>query len=201
MKRIFCFSLLSLLATAPMMRAQDSSAAADLARKEAEENYKSLKGHVEDLIDARTEQDKRLSALAKEISELREQASKPTGNYASQDDLKRLAEAIQEIDKKREADKELILKEIAKLGKVVTAPPPVSHPKPQVVEPLPVSSGNDLGYTYKIKKGDTYSVIAQAYREQGIKVTSEQIAKANPNVDSAKLKVNQEIFIPAPKKP
>jgi LysM repeat protein len=81
------------------------------------------------------------------------------------------------------------------------ATPTNSHTKPVITDLPPQPSGSDLGYPYKIKKGDTFSVIAQAYREQGIKVTSEQIAKANPNVDSARLRVGQEIFIPAPKKP
>ncbi len=50
------------------------------------------------------------------------------------------------------------------------------------------------------KKDDTLSLIAQAYREQqGIKVTTKQIADANPNVNPAKLHVGMKIFIPAPK--
>jgi LysM repeat protein len=40
--------------------------------------------------------------------------------------------------------------------------------------------------------------LAKAYRDQGIKVTSEQILKANPGLNPNTLKVGQKIFIPAP---
>ncbi len=200
MKRIFCLSVM-LLSVAPMLRGQGSPSAAEVAsRQEAEENYKTLRATVDDMVAAQAEQAKRLQSLAKDITDLREQAAKPTGNFASQEDLKHLAEAIQEIDKKREADKELILHEISKLGKnIATSSRPTKTP---VIEkdPTPATGpdANQTGYTYVIKKGDTYSVIAQAYREQGIKVSTEQIQKANPNADPARLHVGQKIFIPAP---
>ena len=40
--------------------------------------------------------------------------------------------------------------------------------------------------------------IAKAYRAQGIKVTTDQILKANPGLDAKNMKVGQKIFIPAP---
>jgi len=191
-----------LISLAPMLRGQGSPSAAEVAsRQEAEENYKTLRGHVDDMVAAQADQAKRIQALAKEIADLRDQPAKPAGNFASQDDLKRLADAIQEIDKKREADKELILHEIAKLGKTIAVSANRPSPKQPVIESKEsaTSSGpdNQAGYTYVIKKGDTYSVVALAYREQGIKVSTEQIEKANPGVDPARLRVGQKIFIPA----
>lgn len=206
-----------LLSLAPMLRGQGSSTAAEVAaRQEAQENYQTLKGTVDDMVAAQAAQEKKLQAMAKEIADLRDQSSKPTGNYASQDDLKRLADAIQEIDKKREADKELILHEIAKLGKTISTTSSRANrtPTTDTVDTVGVDhsgskagNGSDTaidpnqnGYNYIIKSGDTFSVIARAYREQGINVTSEQIEKANPGVDPTKLKVKQKIFIPAPAK-
>src|SRR4051812_33365451 len=123
MKRFSFWSIICLLCVAPIARAQ-----APVASQEIEENYKILKGHVEDMLASQADQQKRISALAREISELRDQQSKHTGNYATQEDLSQLAKSVQEIDRKREADKELILKEIAKLGKTIASTPlPPSH--------------------------------------------------------------------------
>ena len=54
------------------------------------------------------------------------------------------------------------------------------------------------GYEYSIQRNDNLSIIAKAYRDQGIKVTTDQILKANPGLDPKNLKVGQKIFIPAP---
>ncbi|HZV34477.1 MAG TPA: LysM peptidoglycan-binding domain-containing protein [Verrucomicrobiae bacterium] len=213
MKRFVCLSALGLLCFAPLLRAQDATTAAAAAtRQEAEENYNNLKGHVDDLIAAQESLEKRIQMLEKDIADLRLEMSKPSANYASQDELKELAKAVQEIDKKREADKELILKEIEKLAKVVSAPPPThireKPPKAHHSEsgtegnsapPITSDGGDQTGFYYEIKSGDTFSLIAQAYREQGIKVYAHQIAEANPNVNPAKLLVGTKIFIPAPK--
>jgi LysM repeat protein len=58
------------------------------------------------------------------------------------------------------------------------------------------TGGKENGYEYKVAAGDTLSIIAKAYREQGIKVTAEQILKANPGLNPNSLKVGQKIFIP-----
>ncbi len=54
------------------------------------------------------------------------------------------------------------------------------------------------GYEYKVQAGDTIAAIAKAYRAQGVKVTTDDILKANPKVDPTKLYVGQKIFIPDP---
>jgi LysM repeat protein len=166
---------------------------------------------VDDLIQGQVDLDHRIQALAKDIADLRVEVSKPTGNYASQDDLKKLADAIQEIDKKREADKELILSEMKKLGQVISAVPPEqsgghrkkptnsdtrgSNPTASNTSSTSNEGADQTGFYYKIKSGDSLSLIAQLYREQGIHVTTTQIQDANPNL----LLVGTKIFIPAPK--
>jgi LysM repeat protein len=207
MKRISWLAIICMLCATATVRAQTPATS-----QEVEEDLKRLKAVVDDLHDAQDAQTKTISALRKEISDLREQVSKPTGNYASQEDLKRLADAVEEIDKKRQADKELILKKLSDLGKTLTATPlPPPHrektTKPAATEATSggsetaTSSGhdNETGYEYVVKSGDTFSVIAQAYREKGVKVTSEQIAKANPKVNPGKLRVGQKLWIPESK--
>jgi LysM repeat protein len=212
MKRISFLPIICLLFAASIARAQDTPAAPAAApSQEMEENYKRLKAVVDDMHDAQDAQQKTMGELRKEISELREQASKPSGNYAAQEDLKRLADAVQEIDRKREADKELILKEIQKLGHTIAAAPVTprntgTKPAPRTVETAtnPNPGGgqqrDEVGFNYTIVSGDTFSTIAKKYREQGIKVTSDQIAKANPNANTSKLYIGQKLWIPAPAK-
>ena len=196
-----------MLITAPRLRGQDSSgAAAAASRQEAQENYQTLKGHVDDLIAAQADTEKKIQALAKDIADLREQMGKPAANnYATRDDLKTLADAITEVDTKRKADDEKMLhdisRQIERLGRAAGAPPSRNVDKPVSNDPGPGTGPktSDEGFWYEIKPNDTFSKVAAAYREQGVKVTSEQIAKANPSVDSTKLKVGQKIFVPAPK--
>ena len=157
-----------------------------------------LNGKIQDLSEARDVQAKRINELEKEIGELRDKAGGPAAN---QDELQKLADQVQEIDKKRQADKELILKEIEKLGRVGgTASGRRSTPAISTNPPSGGANpgGKQNGYEYSIQRNDTLSIIAKACREQGVKVTADQILKANPGLNPNALKVGQKIFIPAP---
>lgn len=198
MKTIPILIMTVALLSAPAVRAQDAA---------TEERINKLTGQIEDLLAARTEQNKRISEMGREIETLREQAAKPNGSYASQEDLRRFAEKLAEVEKNREHDKDVILKEIAKLGKVVATPVvPAAVPKksaPAAQNDPPVANNDkpgppEKGFDYVIKSGDTLSVIVQAYRQQDIKVTVDQIRKANPGLKPESLKIGQKIFIPAP---
>jgi LysM repeat protein len=196
MKRCFYLSLLSLLCAAPALRAEDAASIA--ARQEADENYKMVKARVDDLTEARDALTRRIQSLEKEISDLRAQIAKPSGNYASTDDLKHLADAIQKVDEKRVADNKEIIKEIGKLGSTLTTKS-TTHVKdtPRVDDPVPPPiDPNQSTLTYTIKPNDTYSTIALAYRKEGIKVTAEDIEKANPNVKPTQLYVGKKILVP-----
>jgi len=162
-----------------------------------------LSGQIQDVLAAQAAQEKRISALERQISDLGSQANQAgAGGFASQDDLKKLAEQVQEIDKKRQEDNERVLKELEQLEKSLGASPPGRHSPPEI-SPTPLKShstdgGGQTGYDYTVRKGDTILAIAKAYRDQGIKVTTDQILKANPGLDPKNLKVGQKIFIPAP---
>jgi LysM repeat protein len=174
--------------TTVQLRAQEAA---------VEERLKQLNGYVQDLQEDKANQRKQIEALSKELQALREAQSQPNTSYVTQDELRKLAERVQEIDKKREADKELILKEIQQLGKAVANPPKVIKPKPVNVEnPGPGGGTADKGYEYVVQSGDSLSIIAAAYKEKGVKVTTDQILKANPGLKPEKLKVGQKIFIP-----
>ena len=192
MKRILIWFLVLSFSVAAA-RAQDDA---------TQQQINELNGRIQNLTDLQTVQAKRITALEKEVSELRDKSSQPAAtDTVNADDLKKLADQVQEIDKKRQEDRELILKEIGKLGKVGGSPSGrKSTPSVTTNAATGGSSagGKENGYERTIAAGDTLSVIAAAYRDQGIKVTSDQILKANPGLDPKNLKVGQKIFIPAP---
>jgi LysM repeat protein len=195
MKKILLWVALLVL-TISLARAQDAATQQQLDK---------MYGQIQDMQAAQELQGKRLDALAKQISELADKVSTPAvSDGATRDDLKALATQVQEIDKKRQADRELILKEIENLGKVSGGSPTSRKSKP--VADTATTGGDNAtapavpqkGYEYKVQAGDTVGAIAKAYHDQGVKVTTSQILKANPKLDPAKLYVGQKIFIPDP---
>jgi len=200
MKRIIIFLTIFAVTTALPIRAQDVAA--------TDERIKQLRGHVDDLLEDKANQKKQIEALAKEIQALRDhQQNQPTTAYASQEDLRKLAEKIQELDAKRKTDREVILKEIAKLGQATTGgttpkvKPPKSQPNPANPDNPNPSTLPDKAAEHTIAAGDTLSTIAAAYsKELGVKVTTEQIRKANPGIKDDKLVVGKKILVPLPDK-
>ena len=155
-------------------------------------------------MEAEAAQGKRLDALAQEISEIRTKVNTPViNNSASVDDLQQLAAKVKEIDKKRQEDRELILRKIEDLGRIAATPPPVRRhlpapPKDENSDTPPAANAQQNGYEYKVQEGDTLSAIAKAYKEKGVKVTTSQILKANPGLSPNSLYVGKTIFIPDP---
>jgi len=193
MKQIFLLLLTLSLGAVPAGSAQDAA---------TEERLNKLSGQIEDLIAGQKQQKERLASLAREMENLREQASKPTANYAAQEDLKRLADSVREVDRKRLEDYDKITTELRKLGKTLAAPIPSSKkstPTTALDSPdASKASPSAKGFEYVIEKNDSLSAIVKAYAEKNIKVTTEQILKANPGLDPNRLRVGKKIFIPAP---
>jgi len=198
---------------------------------EARENYAVLKGNYDTLMDAKVAQDKRIQDLEAQLRDLKGQvAAKPSGNFATQEELKHAAdtlkEAVEKVDKARQADNEKVLKSLNEIAKAVRSsaamPPPsraagrseapVTEPAAgsrsgrrsgaATVEPVAgATAGQDM-LQYEVKENDTPSKIARKLlSEKGIKVTAEQILQANPGVTAINLKVGQKLVIPVPKAP
>lgn len=195
MKRISLMLVALALCSAPALRAEDAA---------TEERLNKLAGRMDDLVAGQESLRNRIQALEREIEAVREQVSKPTGNYASQDELKRLADAVKEVDQKRIKDAEQVQAQFVKLSKVVSTPPATPTKKPVTNSSsertaIEANAAPEKGFgEYTIQKNDTLSLIVQAYREKNIKLTADQIIKANPGLVAEKLKVGQKIWIPAP---
>ncbi|HEV2437232.1 MAG TPA: LysM peptidoglycan-binding domain-containing protein [Verrucomicrobiae bacterium] len=199
MKR-FLVGFLMLSFSLAAVRAQDDA---------NQQQIDKLSGQIQDLTDAQVAQGKRIEALEKQISDLQGQLNQPAANTVNPDDLKKLAEQVQEIDRKRQEDNDRVLKELERLEKSLGTSSsshrsslditPDIAPTPTRSRPTASPSGPQNGYDYTVQRGDTLLAIAKAYRAQGVKVTTDQILKANPGLDAKNMKVGQKIFIPARK--
>ena len=192
MKKISLWVLIFTFA-ACAVRAQDAA---------AQQQIDKLSGQIQDLLEAQAQTGKRIEALERENRDLREKVNTPQVNdYASRSDLRALAEKIQEVDRKRIEDSEHISEQIKQLGKVLATTPtptrvkPANNPKPPV-EDTTTPAVPQKGYDYVVKPGDTLALIAQAYRDQGVKVTRAQIKAANPKINFDVLLPGKKIFIP-----
>ncbi len=183
-----------LICAVSLLRAQDTG---------TQQQIDKLSGQIQDLLAAQEQHGKRIDALEKQISELTDKVNSPAvNNSASAEDLKSLATQVQEIDKKRQDDRDLILKQIENLAKTGGGAP-ISHKSKVNTEANSAGPDNPAtpavpqkGYEYTIASGDTVSAIAKAYRAQGVKVTSSQIIAANPKLNPNALIAGKKIFIP-----
>lgn len=197
------FLILSVLFTLVAAQAQDAA---------TEERLNKLSGYIEELQAAKVGVDKRITALVTELQSVRD-SNKSGSPVATQEDIQRLAEAIKEVDRKRLEDYEKIHRELEKLAKALSAPLPTTasssgkKPREKTAPTKPTDSGaaagggSQMGFEHTVAAGDTLSTIAQAYREQlKIKVTVDDILKANPGIKANTLIVGKKIWIPAPEK-
>jgi LysM repeat protein len=192
MKRILFFLMTALVAAPVIAPAQDAA---------VEERLNSLSAQIDVLKEAKELQNKRIEALEKQVSDLQSKVSQPQGDYASTDELKKLADAIKEVDKKRQADSENVADQLEKLRKALlsgggsggrhTSVTPTDSPK-QTFDPATPHM------EYKVQSGDSLSAIVKAYREKGVKITLSQVLAANPGLKPENMKVGQTIIIPAP---
>lgn len=165
-----------------------------------EQRLNELQGKIETLLESQEGLRKQIAQLAKELDTVRDQQNKPLPASASQEDLKLLRDKVLEVDRKRLDDYEKIRAELMKLGKTLTASAPASTPKaaPPERREKPKDSSPESGFEYEVQKGDTLSLIIQAYREKNVKITMDQVLKANPGLKPERLRPGQKIFIPAP---
>jgi phage shock protein A len=215
MKRVFVLMAFSLGLAGRCAFAQDSApaapastnAAAIAAEQGAEERYKRMAADIEALQMDNESLKAKLAAFEQKMEDMRQQLAAASNRSGVQEDLKRLAESIAQVDKKREEDKQAISEEIRKsiagLEKAVTGAPVLMHApatKLQLEAPIPAA---DTGFSYTVQEGDNLSAILKAYnadfKSKGWKtITLRQAMEANPNVKWDHLRVGQKIIIPKP---
>lgn len=121
------------------------------------------------------------AGLAKQVSEIKTHAAKEREALLDQisklfaEQEKRLTEKIQQVAKSKEEEAP---------GKPATPKEPVANVK------------EEEGYDHVVQAGQTLWSIAQAYRDKGVKVTVEDIRKANNLKEGQGLRSGQKLFIP-----
>jgi len=177
-----------------------SPAALNAERQEMEERYNRLDAAFKDLQASYVALQKRVAELETAVADLRAQMNKTPTNLATQEELKRLAEKLVELDQARKRDNELVLEKLRELGKTLVKAPPAPPAKETNAARRVESTQQkaEKGYEYVVEKGDTLLKIVKAYQDAGIKVTSKQVEEANPGVNWQRLQIGQKIFIPAP---
>ena len=182
------------LVNPPVIKAQDNS----LQNRALLENVNRLQGQLNDLLQSYNALKKELDLLKSESRRTRAETLKNKSNNITQSDIDALAKTIREVDRKRSADKELILKEIRSIAKssirnIATTP---QHKKP--VRP-------QKGFDHTVQNGETISAIISAYNEQlkkdGVKkrITLNSVLKANPKLNPRSIQIGQNLFIPDPR--
>jgi ATP-dependent exoDNAse (exonuclease V) beta subunit len=187
--------------------------AAAFGQDEKQDDIKRLTTDVESLIAANAATQKKISELSDALRHARDEAKgldKSSSIASINDDLKRLADKIQEVDKKRQADKELILEQLDKIekflkssggsgrGKNVSVPDSTNSAPTKDPSKVP-----DKGFEYVVQKNDMLSTIVKEYnaefKKKGMKtITTQQVVDANPGLNPSKLRYGQKIFIPLP---
>ena len=200
MKFAFCLPTILLAAFAfaapPASTAQASYELEELRR---------LAGQLEDLRSAYEAQQRKISSLQNQVDTLRnalrqanDSTSTKLSEFVTRDDLKKLGNAIEEVDKNRISDRNLILeefkKEITKLG---------STARPAAVKQNTEETLQGTFYEHTVKSGEYLSAILDAYnaafKEKGKgQISMEDIRKANPKVNINRIYVGQKILIPDP---
>jgi len=137
-----------------------------------------------------------------EVANLKEQVTKSQDTENSlRQEINTLRTALQKSEEARAKEREVLL---AKVGEMIaaSAPKPTPpEPKREVKEKEPApttapSHDGEKGYSHTVEKGQTLSMIAAAYSEKGVKVTVDDIRKANNLGPKDVLKVGQKLFIP-----
>ena len=184
------------------------------SQDEKQDEIKRLSTDVESLIAANAAMQKKISELSDALRHARDEAKgldKSSSIASINDDLKRLADKIQEVDKKRQADKELILEQLDKIEKFLknSGGPGRAGKNISVQESTNSSSAKEAGkvpekgFEYVVQKNDMLSAIVKEYnaefKKKGMKtITTQQVVDANPGLNPSKLRYGQKIFIPLP---
>lgn len=206
MKRLSLFCLLVLACLPGASFAQNNAAADALERKNIEERFGAIYSRIEGIEQAQESLrrkydaiERQLQLLAREIQETREKSMLSGAKFATRDDLEKYVKDLQEIDRKREADKALILKSFNELSKIPMAPPHVDS-KP------PADPAETPGDYYTVKEtGETLLDIIKAFntkfKDEGRSpINLEMVKKANPGLNPDRIRPKQKIRIPIPPK-
>ncbi len=202
------------------------------------ERLQRLSATLESVELSQASQKRQMDNLGNEVQRLRQEVSQASRDMASQgsrrpwaedtkrlsDDVKRLAEAIAEVDRKRASDHEQVLKILADLRRAIAAAAETPAPRTRGPE-TPALSGRgkdrephdkdkdkepeketpasepDKYVEHVVQAGQTLSLIVNGFnnsaRKQGYKtLTTDQVAKFNKIRDVSKIPEGMKLKLP-----
>lgn len=199
MKHLICSAIVITITgiiNPAIARAQNNS----LQNRALIENVNRLQGQLEDLLQSYNALKKEVDILQIELRKTRAESLKSKPDSITKSDIEGLTKAIREVDRKRSADKELILKEIRNIARnsnnnsrPITTTPSTTNRKPQ------------KGFEHTVQSGETISAIIAAYNEQlkaeggKNRITLNSVLKANPKLNPRSIQIGQILFIPDPR--
>lgn len=201
------------------------------ARQELEETEKLIRSDIstlqqrQDFLEREVRQLRDLVVgLRTENTALKDTLGRVSAGYVNREDLRSVVEKVQEVDRKRGDDKELILREVRELSKLPTLPAsvdgsraarsttsvdkPVRAEKPgrtekhaSTADDPPKAEFTGDYYPHKVEANQTLGEIITAYNKKyDMKVKLSDVLKANPRLkDPKKLFVDQTVKIPVVK--
>lgn len=176
---------------APNLAAQLSPDAKEDAR---EERLKLMR--AADQLDALQHQSEQTGTKLTTLQEAVTKLEKENGQLRAK--LSKLEDQLSALQEAQAKQQKTLLAEIKKLLKdqqpasAPTASTPPARPKTASV---PVGD-SEQWYMHVVEKGQTLSAIAQAFREQGVEVTVDDIRKANKIKQDNLIQVGQTLYIP-----
>jgi len=201
MKRVTCLLAGTALLAAAVNSAQAQASYGSEAyaqRQQEEERWRRLSAQMEELVGTQEVLRKRIQSLEEENRTLRSEVNKQPDAGVSPEEfnrvVKQITEKLKEIDEKRVSDNKALLEQVKQLVQNIK-PVASPTPSPRSTDPTPA---RQEGYTHVMQEGETISAVVQAFRAQGVRVSVDQVLKANPKLDPRRLSVGTEIFIPKP---
>lgn len=168
-----------------------------------------LTAAVESLELALASQKRQLDALSAEVQQLRVDAANQGAQRPWVEDMRRLTNAIGEVDRKRIADNEQVIKILGELrkaiGAVAEAPRASAAPsrpqEPRGRGPRAADLGAKKEFPYVIKRGETLSGVLQAFNQDADKqgyraLTAKEVMDYNEITDERRIPEGATILLP-----
>ncbi len=178
------------------------------------ERLQRLSATVESLELALESQKRQIDALSGELQQMRERAATQANDHPWADDVRRLENAIAEVDRKRVADGEQTLKILNELRKSIGRLSDSTTTRPAPIRPSPSASGSGTGRSgkasepatdkalpYAMKRGQTVSELLVEFnadaRKRGYQtLTAEQVLEFNHIADARQIPEGATILFP-----
>jgi len=187
----------------PVFAQPSYGAQAYAERQQQEERWRKISSQMEELLASQEVLRKRIQSLEEENRQLNKKLNESGTTYVTPSQLDKVAkdlnDKIYQVDKNREADQKVVKQEVGqafeRMRKLVQGRAETLAPASDGGSSTP-SDAPDKFYTHTIQAGQTISAVVQAFKAKGIRVSTDDILKANPGINPKTLQVGQVIKIP-----